>query len=155
MGNHPMTRLSSLIGTWNCEETYHAGGWVQQEVKSKSASDTFRGGPGKFSIPANYTSESDVVGTFKAVDLILWEKQKKKFIFIIAYNFNAEHEIQEGYMPDDNHIVFESKTTFMEKPVTARRIYTLGEKTSQLLFEYEYESCEKVKVVTIKKRKQS
>lgn len=151
--NHPMSKLGRLIGKWNCEETYHAGGWVRQELKSTSATDTFRWGPGRYSILADYTSTSDVVGTFEAVDLILWDKQKEKYLFIIAYNFNADHEIQEGDMPDDDHIVFESQAAFNGKAVTSRRIYTIGENQSQLLLEYEYENGEKVKIVTINKMK--
>lgn len=145
----PIERLNRFIGTWTCEETYHAGGWTPTEVKSTSATDEIRWGPGGNSIIADYVSESGI-GHYEAHDVIVWDAAQNTFRFIFFDSFGSFQD-QTGDI-EGNVATFASREQFNEQEGTLRRVYTFTKETQNLVVDFTDDAGNITKLVTIQKR---
>ncbi|MEM8897133.1 MAG: DUF1579 family protein [Bacteroidota bacterium] len=126
-----MTKLESMVGTWTCVETYHAGGWSETEVVSTQATDVISYGINQQYITATYKSES-AIGSYRAYDLIYYDADTEAYVFSFFDNFGNQ-QIQKGKWLSDNQIVFSHAMEMNGKSGEFQRLYTFESSHKQTL----------------------
>lgn len=147
--DQPIQQLARFIGEWECEETYHAGGWTPNEIKSVSASDHIQWGPGDNSILTDYHSDS-ALGHYVAHSVIAWDPNQNVFRCIFLDSFGSFQDQSGGI--DGDVVTFSSDEMFNDRPGTLRRIYTFRDNTQHLSVDFVDAAGQVTPLVTIDKR---
>ncbi|MEM9326731.1 MAG: DUF1579 family protein [Bacteroidota bacterium] len=149
-----MQQLELLVGEWECVETYHAGGWTEQEVVSTEAKDIIKYGIGNSYITADYTSKS-AMGTYFAYDLIYWDEGKGRYIFSYFDSWGNK-QIQEGEWKDEKTLVFSHTMEMNGQAGEFQRIYSFPSEGKQHLdVQFVIEDGAKQLLVSIEKTKRA
>jgi hypothetical protein len=144
----PIEALHLLIGVWDCEEIFHPGGWVPNEVKA-SGVDTVRLGPGGSTTIADYVSDGGI-GHYEAHDVTAWDENAKAYKFFFFDSFSSGFQVQTGRV-EGNVAIFTSHESFNGKPGILRRTFKMGHTTQQLVVDFTDEAGNVTKFVTINK----
>ncbi len=143
--------LASMVGSWTCEETYHAGGWVPEEATAVGR-DEITVGPGGNSILASYESDG-AIGHYEAHDVIVGDPDGDDLRFFFVDSFAPVCQDQRGRV-DGETAVFEHRTVVAERPGVFRRTYTLADDSQHLAVEFLADGADAPQpLVTIRKRR--
>ncbi len=126
-----MSSLQRMTGTWECVETYHAGGWSETEVVSTTAKDNIKFGINNQYITADYSSES-AIGSYKAYSLIYYDASNEAFVLTFFDNFGNQ-QIQQGSWLNDDTIVFSSPMEMNGTEGEFKRTYKFEGSHKQIL----------------------
>ncbi len=151
-GQSGIAALSHIIGTWDCREVFHAGGWTPKEIVSENARDVFSWGPGKKFILADYESLSEL-GLFEAHDVIFWDEAKQTYKFFFFDSFSGGVQEQDGVLTRDR-LVFSHRMEMNGNPGTFVRDYRFESPTTQSLeVEFRPDVGDVIRIATISKTK--
>ena len=147
-----ISALSNMIGTWDCTEVFHAGGWSETEIVTENARDVFSWGPGKKYILADYESISSF-GLFEAHDVIFWDEAQQSYQFYFFNSLNGGVQLQTGRL-DGNRIVFSHRDQMKGMPGLFRRTYELpSPDTQRLVVDFVPDDGRKILIATIDKKR--
>lgn len=145
---NPNQKLARFVGEWSCQETYHAGGYTPEEVKSTQANDSIRWGPGQNSVIANYQSDS-AIGHYEAHNIITWDASDDAFYYVFLDSFGS-FQRQRGTLDGDT-VTFTSPDQFGDQDGTLRRTYSFANGSQQLVVDFTDAEGNITKLVTIEK----
>ena len=128
-----MQRLQPMVGDWDCEETYHAGGFVEATARA-TGRDLIRIGPGGHSLVAEYASDGDI-GEYRAHDIITWSADESAYRMLFVDSFAPGVQDQRGEI-DGNTVTFSHRTDLGFGPGVFRRTYTLAPDRQDLVVDF-------------------
>lgn len=147
--NPGLTPLAPMIGTWDCLETYHAGGFSPKEVTAKGT-DVLVPGAGGNAIVATYDSNGSF-GPYFANDLITWDSAQGRFQYLFIDSFSPQVQLHSG-KAEGERFVFEGAFELNGKKGTLRRTYSaLKADSNTLTVDFIAADGTVTKLVTIQK----
>ena len=143
--------LAPMLGEWDCQETYHAGGFSPTEGHARGV-DVIRVGPGGNAVIADYHSDGDF-GPYTAHDMITWDAASQRFRYLFIDSFGPDAQLHAGQAAGAT-FVFEGPFALGGKPGTMRRTYKdLTATSGTLVADFVDGTGAVTKLVTIQKQR--